>query len=196
MCTHTPPPPRRVAALLASVSEKIVFGGDTDDDECYISPTLVTNVTGEDDIMKEEIFGPILPFVTVDSVDKAIEFVNSRWLLMSTYFARCHSKGTCIYPILLYSSFLPPSPFLFLPFSSVPPLLSLLLSLPREKPLALYIFTESKHTLQLVTQNTSTGAITHNDTFLHASGQPLVWGEWNQRDRNTYHPVVSKSLKI
>lgn len=78
MCTHTPPPPRRVAALLASVSEKIVFGGDTDDDECYISPTLVTNVTGEDDIMKEEIFGPILPFVTVDSVDKAIEFVNSR----------------------------------------------------------------------------------------------------------------------
>ena len=78
MCTHTPPPPRRVAALLDSVSEKIVFGGDTDDDECYISPALVTNVTGEDDIMKEEIFGPILPFVTVDSVDKAIEFVNSR----------------------------------------------------------------------------------------------------------------------
>ena len=55
-----------------------MFGGDTDDDECYISPTLLTNVTGEDDIMKEEIFGPILPFVTVDSVDKAIEFVNSR----------------------------------------------------------------------------------------------------------------------
>ena len=76
---HTPSsPPRRVTALLASVSEKVVFGGDTDDDECYISPTLLTNVTGEDDIMKEEIFGPILPFVTVDSVDKAIEFVNSR----------------------------------------------------------------------------------------------------------------------
>ena len=78
MHTPPPPPPRRVTALLASASEKVVFGGDTDDDECYISPTLLTNVTGEDDIMKEEIFGPILPFVTVDSVDKAIEFVNSR----------------------------------------------------------------------------------------------------------------------
>ena len=79
-CTHahTHTPPRHVSGLLTSAREKVVFGGDTDDDECYISPTLLTNVTGEDDIMKEEIFGPILPFVTVESIDKAIEFVNSR----------------------------------------------------------------------------------------------------------------------
>ena len=74
--THTPP--RHVLGLLASAREKVVFGGVADDDERYISPTLLTNVMGEDDIMKEEIFGPILPFVTVESVDKAIEFVNSR----------------------------------------------------------------------------------------------------------------------
>ena len=70
--------PRRVLALLSSAREKVTFGGDTDDGERYISPTLITNVTGEDDIMKEEIFGPLLPFVTIDSIDAAVEFVNSR----------------------------------------------------------------------------------------------------------------------
>ena len=70
--------PRRVLALLSSAREKVTFGGDTDDGERYISPTLITNVTGEDDIMKEEIFVPLLPFVTIDSIDAAVEFVNSR----------------------------------------------------------------------------------------------------------------------
>jgi len=76
--THTHVSPRRVLALLSSAREKVTFGGDTDDRERYISPTLITNVTGEDDIMKEEIFGPLLPFVTIDSIDAAVEFVNSR----------------------------------------------------------------------------------------------------------------------
>ena len=44
----------------------------------YISPTLVTNVTPDDQLMKEEIFGPLLPFLTIKNVDEAIQFVNDR----------------------------------------------------------------------------------------------------------------------
>ena len=41
----------------------------------------------------------------------------------------------------------------------------------REKPLALYIFTESGRIFKNITHSISAGAITHNDTFTHASGQ-------------------------
>ena len=69
---------RRVVALLDASRDKVVFGGETDESQRYISPTLITNVTGEDRIMTEEVFGPLLPFVTVESIDKAIEFIAER----------------------------------------------------------------------------------------------------------------------
>jgi aldehyde dehydrogenase (NAD+) len=51
-------------------------GGTADADTRYIAPTVLTGITRDDPVMAEEIFGPILPVIAVDSVDDAIAFVN------------------------------------------------------------------------------------------------------------------------
>ena len=58
---------------------KVVFGNVKDEDTLYISPTIMTNVTREDDVMEKEteIFGPLLPIVNVENVEDAIDFVNN-----------------------------------------------------------------------------------------------------------------------
>jgi aldehyde dehydrogenase (NAD+) len=44
--------------------EKIYFGGNFDEKNLFIEPTLLNNVSWEDDVMQEEIFGPILPVIS------------------------------------------------------------------------------------------------------------------------------------
>lgn len=46
---------------------EIVYGGQTDRDSRYIAPTILRNVRMDDPVMKEEIFGPILPIITYDN---------------------------------------------------------------------------------------------------------------------------------
>ena len=58
--------------------EKLVLGGETDPEGLRIAPAVLDGVSGEDPIMQEEIFGPILPVLTVDSVAEAIAFVRER----------------------------------------------------------------------------------------------------------------------
>ncbi|MHC4580394.1 MAG: aldehyde dehydrogenase [Planctomycetota bacterium] len=57
---------------------KIVFGGKTDREGLYISPTLITDVPEDAKIMKEEIFGPLLPVLAFDRVSEAVDFVKRR----------------------------------------------------------------------------------------------------------------------
>jgi aldehyde dehydrogenase (NAD+) len=59
-------------------SGTIAVGGVTDADKRYISPTVLTNVLPDSPVMGEEIFGPILPVLAIDSIDAAITFVNDR----------------------------------------------------------------------------------------------------------------------
>ena len=66
----------RLKAMLAS--GKVAIGGETDEQQRYIAPTVLVDVTASDSVMQEEIFGPILPMLTVDSIDEAINFVNAR----------------------------------------------------------------------------------------------------------------------
>jgi aldehyde dehydrogenase (NAD+) len=66
----------RLAALLDS--GRIVVGGQTDAATRYIAPTVLTDVPRDSPVMQEEIFGPILPVVTVDGLDEAIRFINER----------------------------------------------------------------------------------------------------------------------
>ncbi len=54
------------------------YGGDSDAEEKYISPTILTNVAEDDFIMSEEIFGPLLPIVPVENIQKAITVINGR----------------------------------------------------------------------------------------------------------------------
>ena len=64
--------------MLESVRDKIFYGGESDAEVRYIAPTILTNVTEEDTVMSQEIFGPLLPFVVVDSILSAVEFINRR----------------------------------------------------------------------------------------------------------------------
>ncbi len=59
-------------------SGTVAHGGVTDADTRYISPTVLTGVTADEPVMGEEIFGPILPVLKVESLEEAIEFVNER----------------------------------------------------------------------------------------------------------------------
>ena len=49
-----------------------------DESDLFISPTLLSGVSASDSVMMEEVFGPLLPFVTVESMDQAIQFVRQR----------------------------------------------------------------------------------------------------------------------
>ena len=60
---------------------KVAIGGDYDESQRYIEPTILFNVTPEDKIMQEEIFGPVLPFITVKNHEEAIDFINERFLV-------------------------------------------------------------------------------------------------------------------
>ena len=64
----------RVEKLIHSGT--VAIGGTTDADERYIAPTVLTGITRDDPVMGEEIFGPVLPVIAVDSLDEAIRFVN------------------------------------------------------------------------------------------------------------------------
>ncbi|PXY40994.1 aldehyde dehydrogenase [Flavobacterium cheongpyeongense] len=55
----------RLTSMIAS--EKVIFGGESDDSNFYISPTLIDEPELESAVMKEEIFGPILPILVYES---------------------------------------------------------------------------------------------------------------------------------
>uniref|UniRef100_A0A6J0UVH6 Aldehyde dehydrogenase n=1 Tax=Pogona vitticeps TaxID=103695 RepID=A0A6J0UVH6_9SAUR len=67
---------KRVLGLLEG--QKIALGGEANETERYIAPTVLTDVSPNAKVMQEEIFGPILPIVPVNSLDEAIQFIN-RW---------------------------------------------------------------------------------------------------------------------
>ena len=66
----------RLQGLLGSGT--VVIGGDCDADARYISPTILGDVAWDSPVMQEEIFGPILPMLPVESLAEAIVLVNSR----------------------------------------------------------------------------------------------------------------------
>jgi aldehyde dehydrogenase (NAD+) len=77
----------RLTRLLADAD--VVTGGETDLSDRYIAPTILRNVSGDHSVMQEEIFGPILPVISVPSVESAIRFVNERPKPLALYvFAR------------------------------------------------------------------------------------------------------------
>ena len=58
--------------------DKVAVGGDSDRSDKYIAPTVVDNVSADDKVMEDEIFGPILPVLTWNNLQEAIDFVNER----------------------------------------------------------------------------------------------------------------------
>lgn len=95
-------------------SSKVVFGGKCDRSTLKIEPTVMDHVTFDDAVMREEIFGPILPILTYDSLDQAIHKINSMPHPLALYVftsdktaarkvtARCGFGGGCINDTIIH----------------------------------------------------------------------------------------------
>jgi aldehyde dehydrogenase (NAD+) len=77
---------KRFQKLASFLSEGTIFyGGKTDESKLYIQPTILTDITLADSVMKEEIFGPILPVITFTTTDEAINIVRENNSPLSFY---------------------------------------------------------------------------------------------------------------
>lgn len=127
---------KRLSALLDS--GKVFIGGKTDVDDRYIAPTVLTGVSPSSPVMQEEIFGPILPVLTISSLDEAVRFVNDR-----------------------------------------------------DKPLALYVFSNDADRAQTVIEGTSSGGACVNDCIVHLAPHELPFGGVGPSGMGAYHGKAS-----
>ncbi|XP_045120725.1 aldehyde dehydrogenase, dimeric NADP-preferring-like isoform X6 [Portunus trituberculatus] len=70
----------------------VAVGGEVDREQLYIAPTILTDVSPKSKVMTEEIFGPILPIVNVESAYEAISFINARDAPLTCYVFTTSSK--------------------------------------------------------------------------------------------------------
>jgi len=75
----------RLTSALAATKGNVVIGGESDASKISIQPTVVVDPDPAEPLMTDEIFGPILPVMTVQSLDDAISFVNSRPKPLAAY---------------------------------------------------------------------------------------------------------------
>ena len=106
---------------LLNVGE-IILGGDTNPTERYIAPTVIDGVTLDDQVMQEEIFGPILPVIEYTNLSEAIALVNAKPKPLALYFfsnnkqhqdqvlQQTSSGGACINDTIIHMAF-PALPF-------------------------------------------------------------------------------------
>lgn len=116
---------------------KVVCGGGSDKASLKIEPTLMDNVTFDDAVMQEEIFGPILPVITYTDMEKVIEIVNNR-----------------------------------------------------EKPLALYIFSQNKKIIKKVTSECAFGGGCVNDVVIHLATSNMGFGGVGESGMGAYHGKI------
>ncbi|HZJ26081.1 MAG TPA: aldehyde dehydrogenase family protein [Acidimicrobiia bacterium] len=119
---------------LAETGGTPVVGGATDARDRFIPPTVLTDVDPAAPIMREEIFGPLLPVLGVEDVDAAIAFVNDR-----------------------------------------------------DKPLALYVFSEDRAVTERVLSSTSSGGAAVNATVLQLVVPGLPFGGVGPSGMGAYH---------
>jgi aldehyde dehydrogenase (NAD+) len=70
---------RHFDRLLSLIDEpKIYYGGKSDRNNRFIEPTILHNISFDDKVMQDEIFGPILPVISYDEIDQAIAYIKSK----------------------------------------------------------------------------------------------------------------------
>ncbi|MDX1629345.1 MAG: aldehyde dehydrogenase family protein [Fulvivirga sp.] len=65
---------------------KIEMGGKSNRDDCFIPPTILSDIPEGASLLEEEIFGPVLPVITYESLDGAIDLVNEKPKPLSLYY--------------------------------------------------------------------------------------------------------------
>lgn len=101
--------------------DKVVFGGNYVREKKFIEPTIMDNITFDDPVMQSEIFGPIMPIITYESLDEVINIINSRPKPLALYLfskdknninkvlKNTSSGGMCVNETIMHvaSSYLP-----------------------------------------------------------------------------------------
>ncbi|MBO5385136.1 aldehyde dehydrogenase [bacterium] len=94
--------------------DKVVSGGNTLSETLKIEPTVMDNITWDDAVMKEEIFGPILPVMIYDNLDEVIDNVESKPHPLALYIfssdkknikkvtERCRYGGGCVNDVVVH----------------------------------------------------------------------------------------------
>lgn len=102
----------RVTALIDP--EKVVCGGRSSRDAQKIEPTVMDGVSWDDPVMGEEIFGPVMPVLTFDTIDEVIETVNAHDRPLALYLfaedkavirrvtSRCLFGGGCVNDVIIH----------------------------------------------------------------------------------------------
>ncbi|ATA27345.1 aldehyde dehydrogenase [Mycobacterium lepraemurium] len=75
----------RISSYLSGSDGKVTVGGACDPSTLRIQPAVVVDPDPDGPLMRNEIFGPVLPVITVLNLDEAIRFVNSRPKPLSAY---------------------------------------------------------------------------------------------------------------
>ena len=102
----------RVSSLIDE--KKTIHGGVSNSDTLQIEPTVMSEVTWDDAVMGEEIFGPVLPILTFESIDEVIQTVNSHDRPLALYLfssnkktirrvlSKCTFGGGCINDVIIH----------------------------------------------------------------------------------------------
>ncbi|MCD8528516.1 MAG: aldehyde dehydrogenase family protein, partial [Chitinophagales bacterium] len=107
---------RLQSAMADAIEEGAIVeaGGTADDNQNYIDPTILSNVSLHSNLMQEEIFGPILPLVTFNTLEEAVKLINGKEKPLALYIFSTKEKninflmehtsagGTCINETLLH----------------------------------------------------------------------------------------------
>ena len=80
----------RVKELIKN--QKILFGGKWDDNTRKVEPTLLDEPDANSMVMQEEIFGPVLPIISFQEIEDAIEFVRKREKPLACYLFTSNKK--------------------------------------------------------------------------------------------------------
>jgi len=76
-----------VSRLKGLIAESKVFcGGQANEETKYFAPTILTDVTVDSEIMKEEIFGPVLPVLSFENTGEILDYIQNREKPLSIYY--------------------------------------------------------------------------------------------------------------
>jgi aldehyde dehydrogenase (NAD+) len=102
---------QRVAGLLRDATDRggrVLYGGAVDIEAHFVSPTLLDGIPGDARIMHEEIFGPLLPIISFETIDEVVASINAAPKPLALYIwskdvssidsiiARTSAGGTCV----------------------------------------------------------------------------------------------------
>lgn len=110
---------RRVCGLIDP--EKVVYGGGSDEAMLRIEPTVLNNVSFDDAVMQEEIFGPVLPIIPYRSEEEVVSYISSHDVPLALYIFSSDRKrvrrfttelefgGGCVNDVVIHlaTSFMP-----------------------------------------------------------------------------------------